>query len=167
MALLGFSSAIEGFMGRAENNVGDFLGRVAYWKATLAGWGRSPILGLGLGGTEAAINRFLTDRPTSVQAVWSHNDYVQVFAELGLAGSAALLAGIACFGFRARLEWMEQGPALGRRLGGMRLAILAGLAMTLIHALFDFHLRLPLVGFQFLLLSALLLTGTKGMISRS
>jgi O-antigen ligase len=144
----------------------DLGGRAAYWLATLKGLAQVPLLGLGLGGAEASINRFLLGRPTSVLAVWSHNDYVQVVSELGLMWTALVLGALGWFLRCFKREWDDGSRILGRRMRGFRRAALAGMAITLVHAFFDFHLRLPIVGFHFLLVGALLLTGTKAIGSR-
>jgi hypothetical protein len=158
--ILYLSQAVEGLSARLDGT-DDLSGRMEYWSATLEGLRRMPLLGIGLGGTELVINRFQVGRPTAVVAVWSHNDWVQVVAELGLLWTVAALTAVGCFARKLWQDWTSPTYKVGRRHRGFRRAVLVGLAITLVHAFFDFHLRTPLVGFQFLTLLALLLTGTK------
>lgn len=131
-------------------------GRTDIWLATFQGLRESNYLGMGPGGAEHAINRFTTTQPTRYAPVWSHNDYVQVIAELGLP--FLVLAAILIVGFVR--SWLKMQRGLARRYDWherlLRRAGLVGALITLMHAAFDFHLRIPLIGFQFLLLAAVL-----------
>ncbi|MCB2153394.1 O-antigen ligase family protein [bacterium] len=130
------------------------LGRFELWRATLEGLGDSPWTGLGLGGTENALTRYSV-MPMRTDPIWSHGDYVQILAELGIpiALVVGLLFSKALLSFwrdtRQRWEAFEWPDRIMTR------AAMAGLIALLIHAGVDFHLRIPLVGFVALILLAL------------
>lgn len=131
-------------------------GRLELWRATMQALGQSPATGLGLRGTEAALKQY-SRMPTSKNPIWSHNDYVQALAEVGLLGGLllAVLTAFLLASFlresarrRAAFDWPE-------RL--LQRAATTGLLIVLVHETTDFHLRIPLIGFLFLILLALVL----------
>ncbi len=148
----------EGIEARGWNTVEWFKdNRLEMSRATLEGLAESPWIGLGPAGTEQAITRF--ERAATVKAsIWSHNDWVQIFSELGLPVglTAVLVLGILLRSWaigvgrsRRAFEWNDRM---------LHRAVTAGVLIVLLHALTDFHLRIPLVGFTFLILLALALT---------
>jgi O-antigen ligase len=70
----------------------------------------------------------------------AHNDYLEFFSELGLAGSVLLFGGVLYLVARAFLVWRERRnpEAKGLALGGI--VSLAGMGL---HTLTDFNLHLP------------------------
>lgn len=158
------STVPEGFAGRSgKEEVWMDRGRMEIWSATMQAFGESPVLGLGQRGTENYLMRYIA-RPSEKVPVWSHNDYAQVLAEAGVLGSLLLLIGIAGVIWCLRREmalrcelfvWEER--LLVRAAG-------AGLVTVLLHSAVDFPLRIPLIGFQFLLMSALVL-GPGGILA--
>jgi O-antigen ligase len=129
-------------------------GRLELWRATFEGVAQTPWLGLGLAGAAGALNRYAT-LPMSSVAVWSHNDFVQLAAELGLVGSVLSLLTLAFGLSRLTVDWVAYVSKAPWSLGLMHRAALVGVLVTLAHGLVDFHLRIPLVGFAFLALLAL------------
>lgn len=130
--------------------------RVEIWRATLAGLRESGWMGLGLGGTEFAINRHAGVPLVSIP-IWAHNDYVQWLADFGAPAAGVLLVpavGLALAIWRVLGARREKTTFAERALPR---ACAAGLAIALLHASTDFHLRIPLVGFMALTLLALVL----------
>ena len=130
------------------------LGRLELWRGTLEGLGDSPWLGLGLGGTENALTRYSV-MPMRTDPIWSHGDYVQILAEIGIPVALAMMLLFS----RALLSfWRDTRQRWGAFDWSDRImnrAAMAGLIALLIHAGVDFHLRIPLVGFAALILLAL------------
>ena len=112
--------------------------RVQVWEDTLKLIEDYPLAGVGLGGYTAAIHRYQTAAPTQTIGM-AHNDYLQLAAELGLPGFAALLllAGWAL----ARAGKAASLPDPARRYLG--LACLGALTALALHSLVDFNLYLP------------------------
>lgn len=152
-ALVFFSSLAGGFRDRFATPQGP-VGRWDLVQATWRGLEQSRYLGYGLGGTEFIINRH-AQWPTTTNAIWTHNDYVQVAAELGIP--ALLGIGVALVGLLRSLWRVRRDPVrkVHWRDGHFARAAMAGMLIALAQALSDFHLRVPLITFQFLILSAL------------
>ena len=167
--LLTFAAFLPAILKRLENPDMHFMGRAQLWHASLRGMLDSNMLGLGFGGAEFAMNQYMVSRPTRYAPVWSHNDYVQTVTELGLVG---LVVGVVCLGGCA-LSLYRQERRLARELRWAqrlpRRAMLVGVLITLMHAIGEFHLRIPIVGLQFLSLLALLLnaSGIEPLVDRS
>jgi hypothetical protein len=154
MIVLSMSAAlVEGYarrFGSEEQEVtrGDLA------RATWAGFQESHYLGFGFGGTEFLINRH-ADWATITNAIWAHNDLLQIVVELGVPGllvCAPFLIG-ALLSFRKKVTGMVNAGHWERNL--LSRAAFAGVLITLIHAFADFHLRIPLIGLQFLILLAI------------
>jgi O-antigen ligase len=98
---------------------------------------------------------FLQDFPARKVAVYSHNDWIQFLAEFGLAGTAAgLVLGIGFVRALARQARAEAG-LVPWEVQLLRRGAAAGLLALLAHAVVEFHLRMPAIGFQALALLAL------------
>jgi len=129
-------------------------GRLELWKAVFRGLSETPWLGLGLSGTETALNRY-TVLPLGTIPIWAHNDYVQIVAELGLPVAILVLLGLAVILGGLTLQWAAQMKQIPWMFGLLHRAAIAGALITLAHSSVDFHLRIPLIGFSFLVLLAL------------
>lgn len=147
LALLpGQPAAISGTLVRIEQAAQGGEPRLVLWQLALALFGSAPLAGVGIGRfAEAAFNFGL---PGPLQgSIWtsSHNLLLDTLAETGLAGSMALLAGLALIirGAIRRLA-VDDGPAWFA-------ATAAGIA--LLHAMLEYPLRFA----HFLGLTALLL----------
>ncbi len=158
--LVAFSFMHGGLSERIERGRSDsflsFGGRTELSVATLKGLPETYFLGVGLRGAEFSINRHLSENVTGRKiAVWTHSDWAQIVSELGLPfiiGSGIILF----FMIRSSRDWWElktKRSSWQDRL--LMRASLAGILVGLIHALGEFHLRIPLVSFQFLILVAL------------
>ncbi|MDX2175877.1 MAG: hypothetical protein SF028_05345 [Candidatus Sumerlaeia bacterium] len=155
LLLTGAASLADRYASRFRELEGiERIDRVDMWFATLRGLRATNYGGMGIGGAEHALNRFATV-PTATTAVFTHNDWVQWLGELGVP-VCALLALLALRWFaawiEARRDWSVRWSIREQMI---RRAAAAGCAITLAHAATDFHLRIPLVGFQFLALLAL------------
>lgn len=154
--LVAAGAIVEGYATRFEVLEGE-VSRLDLVRATWKGLEESRYLGMGLGGAECAINRF-AEWPTITNAIWTHNDYAQVVSELGLpwacvATGILFMAGMALIrGWSIRRDAFEWGERRQTR------AALAGVVIALAHAFTDFHLRVPLVAFAFLILLAYMIT---------
>jgi len=109
-----------------------------------------PLFGTGLGSFGLAYARYY---PAGVYGLWTHahNDWLQLVAETGLAGTAAFLGGLAGYGRRIFL------PALAR--GGdqeLRLGVAMALVSMALHSFVDFNLQIPSNGLLTVLLGAVL-----------
>ncbi|MCC6547325.1 O-antigen ligase family protein [Candidatus Sumerlaeota bacterium] len=158
LVLLLFSAAyLPKIVTRFTNPDQHLTGRMELWEASWKGLAATNYLGLGLGGTEYALNRYVQGNTTRYAPIQSHNDYVQTVAELGvLAG----LLGAVCILFCARALWQQEKDLALKQSWSKRLprrAIFVGVLITLIHSFFDFHLRVPMVCLEFLTLLALLM----------
>jgi O-antigen ligase len=70
----------------------------------------------------------------------AHNEYLQAFMELGLAGIA--ICALLLIGYVTRMAALASRES-GRRFGVLQLAAGAGLLPAILHSLFDFPLHIP------------------------
>jgi O-antigen ligase len=98
-----------------------------------------PVLGAGLGSYEAAFQRYKSVAPENT-VDFAHNDYLQVLAEMGVAGFAVAcaLAGYVFWRVGRVVRWER-----GRRNWWMAVGLLGGLAAMALHSLVDFNLYIP------------------------
>ncbi|MEQ8820891.1 MAG: O-antigen ligase family protein [Sumerlaeia bacterium] len=154
LSLFPLSFLIDGFRGQSWESDAAGTGRLGLWRATFTALGESPLTGLGLGGTERALTR-LAETATNKTAVYSHGDYFQWLAESGVPAFLTLVLGA----FWALWGWLKSGlPLYGKTTRDYQVlerGVLIALAVCLLHAAFDFHLRIPLVGFAFLVVLAI------------
>ena len=114
-------------------------GRAKLWAATIPLIKAYPVFGCGLGGYETAFLNFKAFDPL-IRDDFTHNDYLQLLAELGLVGFA-MLAVPACSVVRSTLRKavVSQDPE-GRYFA---VACAGALAAILLHSLADFNLYIP------------------------
>jgi O-antigen ligase len=114
-------------------------GRIKLWAETLPLIKAYPPFGCGLGGYETAFSKFKVSEPL-VTDDFAHNDYLQLLAELGLAGF--LLGGALAFSvLRAVLRKAVLSLAQEERY--FAVACTGSLAAILLHSLVDFNLYIP------------------------
>ncbi|MCC5876974.1 MAG: O-antigen ligase family protein, partial [Candidatus Sumerlaeia bacterium] len=156
LLVLWFAGAPESIAERVERPAEGY-GRLDLWAATWQGLLDSKFIGLGLGGANVALEMGLQDVATRKAPGWTHNDWLQYVSDLGILG--AVLSAIWLVGFAAAIRkttvssatwWISRRHLIDR-------AFVVGVASVLIHSLVDFPLRIPLVGFCFLALMAVLL----------
>ena len=114
-------------------------GRAKLWAATIPLIRAYPVFGCGLGGYETAFLKFKTFDPL-IRDDFAHNDYLQLLAELGLAGFA-ILAAAACSVVRSTSRQAVVSPDPEARY--LALACAGALAAILLHSLADFNLYIP------------------------
>ena len=112
-------------------------GRLTVWERTLAIFRDFPLLGTGVGTFQHVFPRY---RPASVRAFYdySHNDYVQLLSESGLAGGLMLVWGVSL----AAWLWLRR-RAGGTTIGVLRTATGFGLLAVGLHEIVDFGLQIP------------------------
>jgi hypothetical protein len=127
--------------------------RVAVWKDSLRLFASSPAVGSGFGAYEDAIAR-LKSAAGAERVEHAENDYLEVLAEVGLAGGF-LLAWLAVSVLRRGWRGVHDEPHRVPR--AIRAGALAGIVALLVHSAFDFNLRIPSNALLFAMLAALVL----------
>lgn len=107
-------------------------GRLGLWGETMGLVRAYPVFGCGLGSYESVFPQFKRMAPERT-ADFAHNDYLQLLAELGLAGFVMLAAGL-YFVFRTLVRG---------RLNWRRIACLVSLAGAAVHSFTDYPLYVP------------------------
>jgi O-antigen ligase len=113
--------------------------RTQFWKEALRLAGTHPVFGCGLGTYRSAIQQFRDSAPLGL-VEFAHNDCLQIFAEMGVAGSVAwLVSGM----------WIFAAPwraAFARPRGRHRLlAIACGVSLSALalDSLVEFNFYIP------------------------
>ena len=125
--------------------------RVHLYRNTLAMIKDHPFVGVGFGNFRYAYPRYrdraewaLSGLDTRVDE--AHNDYLQVFSEVGIVGFVVFLWILFLLG---RMAWKSlRGEAETRRFS-IGLACVMGILATLVQCLFDFNLQNPASGLMF------------------
>lgn len=120
-----FGQAIEG--GEAA--------RLSFWVAGLEIWTRFPVFGAGLRSHDE-LTPSLLDHPLLVNA--THNDYLNVLADLGLIGVGLIALGVVVFVKLARTG-LARARGRERPLGA---GLLAGLVAVAVVTCFEFNLQI-------------------------
>ncbi len=151
--LLASAIVFDGFQSRlAQSDVLSANSRMAFWEAEWAAFAESHYLGIGPGSSRYAINRF-SPIPLDRMPIHAHNDPLEWLVELGLPATILLSALLIWF-FLAWVPWLIRAGVLRAR-GRLLRGLLWGIVLVLALSVYDFHLRVPLMGFQFLLMMAL------------
>jgi O-antigen ligase len=102
-----------------------------------------PVFGTGLGtfGYAFPLYKHAIDAP--LVYLYSHNDYLQILAETGIAGFAAIMTALALFALWSlrTLVRLSEGGDFGRFF--IFLGAAAGVFSILVHSLADFNLHIP------------------------
>lgn len=125
-------------------------GRLAIARDTIHMWRARPWLGHGLGTFTTVYPQyrsFYTDQIVNE----THNDYLQVLVETGVAGAAAMLWFIVTL-YRNGMMSRRSRRADLRDL--FRLGALTGCTGLLVHSFFDFNLHIPANAWMFFALAA-------------
>lgn len=130
--------------------------RVLLWLATITGWSEAPLVGLGYGGAGFAINQHAGFALVSLPG-WTHNDPLQWLCEWGLLGALLVAPFAVWFSISAWRIRRDRQRYLPFESGLMNRACCAALATLVLHSFFDFHLRIPVVGYMAVILLALAL----------
>jgi O-antigen ligase len=119
------------------------------WRDTLQMIRANWMTGVGRGAFQTAYPIY-SERDGTLQVGQAHNDYLQIVAECGVVGAAAVIGFI-------YLVMREILRAIRRRdplLSGLALGAGGGIFAMLVHSLFDFNLQLPSNALLFLTLTA-------------
>lgn len=132
--------------------------RVTVWRGAALAWKQRLILGWGLGGFERAYKLHRPPMETDVgryekTTAFAHNEYLQIAVETGLLGLMAWLAFV--------FVLLKRGVSSVRRDPSRWdiSAVLACAVSFLAHAMIDFNLHLPLLGYLFAFFCAVLAQG--------
>ena len=136
-------------VGRAQNLFDKQDMRVDLWQGALQQWKLRPWLGTGSATYLYYGRQFRTER-MQLDPVFTHNDYLQLLAEYGLAGAAIFLGFLASHVRAGWRNFRRLGPkriALSSQLLSNALALnvgalVAGAALT-VHSFFDFNMHIP------------------------
>lgn len=113
--------------------------RAEIWRESTGLVKAFPLFGCGLGGYESAFFRFKTVAPMNT-VDFAHNDYLQVLAEMGVAGFAVGLL-LLLLVLRSAFRGAIYAHSLDDRL--MSVACIASLTAILLHSLVDFNMYVP------------------------
>jgi len=135
----------------------DIQSRTAYWEASLKGLAETNFLGMGPQGSRYAINQYVTDFSLNVEPQFAHNDWLQTLCDFGIIGGIIILSFLV-FMVRRIYFIMKNDWQTSKKWGGGRVYrwCVASICILLVHSFFDFHLRVPMLGFQVLALIALI-----------
>lgn len=120
-------------------NSGDISadGRMQIWRETLSLISAYPWTGAGLGTFEHALYPFRAALSTSA-VDYAHNDYLQIFSELGIVGLLWTMALACVIAWRAAHAAFQRGSASWLGMG-----VLTSLLALALHSLVDFNLYVP------------------------
>lgn len=113
--------------------------RVEIWQDTLLMTSDYKWAGCGLGAYEQCLYRYKTTAPVNT-VDFAHNDYLQIFAELGVIGSALVagLAGWILWRLLSVVLWMR-----GAENWHMAVGLFGAVVMLGMHSMADFNLYIP------------------------
>lgn len=149
--------SVDSGRGRSFQESEDAISRIEYWKASWHGLTETSFFGMGFGGSRYAINRYIGELPLFSEPVFAHNDVLQWVCETGIIGSIFLILLWILF-FAIVVEGLKKDLNSHSRWRERRMwrAALVAFFVTWCHALFEFHLRVPLVSFQLIVLYVLI-----------
>jgi O-antigen ligase/Flp pilus assembly protein TadD len=134
--------------------------RLLIWRTTLQMIKEKPLLGLGIGTFEMNYldyqAEFLKRNPYYIKysgkAREAHNEYLQMWAELGLVGLGVFLSIIFVF-YNLIINYFKKEHNDKKRI--TVLGLLMGITCFLIHSLFTFPLHVPALGSAFFVIMSL------------
>lgn len=124
-------------------------GRLDLWRGTLELFKSFPLLGSGIGTFAGVYPRFQWG---AIYSKFTHNTYLQLFAETGVLGGLVFIVLIFCL-WRKPLGRFFSSPGMSKQL--FLLGISSGLTAFVFHNLIDFSLLIPAAGMAFWFLAGL------------
>lgn len=115
------------------------------------------LAGVGAGNLGNAFLKYQDPKDAAMLIDHAHNDWIQLLAEMGLAGFVLLFAGMGYFLFVYVRWWLKREDSFAVCLG---IAALAALAALAVHSYSDFNLHRPA---NFLLLTAIVAIGVAAL----
>jgi putative inorganic carbon (hco3(-)) transporter len=128
--------------------------RSVLWRAAFRAWRQYPLLGLGPDNFRHVYHRYLGNNVVIDARFHANNSYLEILANLGLAGVAVFVALLAGFWRAARRAVRAHGARSPEGL--LTVGIAAGLAAYLTHGLFDYFLEFTPTYALFWLMAAML-----------
>jgi len=113
--------------------------RLQIWSDTLKLIAHYPVFGCGLGAFVSAVQKYRAATPLAL-VDYAHDDYLQLFAELGVAGFL-LVTGLGVTVVRGILRTLRNESNQPARL--LAMACAASLAAIAVHSLVDFQFYIP------------------------
>ena len=128
--------------------------RLLIWQSTIGMIKDKPLFGLGLGTFKLHyLNyqaNFLQQNPGyidfMVKAAETHNEYLQIWAEMGIMGILAFLFIIAIF-YKTKLNLINKIKNIKGKI--IVIGLISAVTVTLIHSMFSFPFHIPVVGSAF------------------
>jgi O-antigen ligase/tetratricopeptide (TPR) repeat protein len=144
IAALGLRGALGRFQSLGTGDV-SYTFRVEIWRAALAAWGDSPLLGAGAGAWNAAFGPH-ERTPHLYEVSHAHSEPIELLVELGVVGLAAILVLGAAFlrGVYRRGDVVEVDFRTSVAFGA-----LVGVLAVVLQSIADFPLRTPGLGVPF------------------
>lgn len=140
--------------------------RLLIWKTTFEMIKDRPILGFGIGSFKANYLDYqaeiLKDDPYyikySVKAGEAHNEYLQIWAELGIIGLGLFLL-IFYFFYKTIIDFYNNNKNVKEKI--ITFGLVMGIICFLIHSLFTFPLHVPVLGITFFAIMGLTVVYTR------
>ena len=140
--------------------------RLLMWKTTFEMIKDKPIFGSGIGTFKMNYldyqAEFLKDNPYYVKysgkAGETHNEYLQIWAELGIIGLGLFLL-IFCFFYKTIIDFYNNNKNVKEKI--IVFGLVLGITCFLIHSLFTFPLHVPALGITFFALLGLTVIYTR------
>jgi len=150
---IGYKPVFKELMTITNLEAGSPASRLSIWKSTIAIFLDSPITGTGLGTFDYIYPQYrLPD--LYLRAMYSHSDWLQLLAELGIIGFAIVLSGTIVFFFsvikRLNSRMFRNNWRKGLIIGG-----LSSVGASAAHALVEFNLHIPAISVILIIITAL------------
>jgi hypothetical protein len=134
---------------RARNLIDKENVRIDLWHAAIEQWKLQPFVGTGSGTYLYYGRQFRTERVQN-DAVWVHNDYLQLFAEYGVVGASLFVIFLGmhlCNGWKnfRRLgpERVAESSLVLSDNFALNLGAICAVSAYLVHSFVDFNLHIP------------------------
>lgn len=143
---------------KPEEISGSTIDRLNIWKSTWEIIKEHPIRGVGFWNFHTIYSKYKNPAYKNIEHYFSHNDYLQLWAELGIIGLAVFLIliyvyfrqGIRCLKMMSlRAADLIRGEAISPSERIMLLSALIGSFLMLTHTIADFDLYIPSILFLF------------------
>jgi len=128
---------------------GDLPSRTLVWKDIITMIKDFPLFGTGLGTFSYIYPLYKVSILKPITYVYSHNDYLQILAETGLAGFLSLMLALALFLLSLIRNLVRLSTEQHYFKFFLLLGALTGILSILIHSFVDFNLQIPSNGLYF------------------
>jgi O-antigen ligase len=128
---------------------GDLPSRTLVWKDIITIIKDFPLFGTGLGTFGYIYPLYKVSILKPVVYLYSHNDYLQILAETGLAGFLSLMFALALFVLSSIRNLVRLSTEQHYSRFFLLLGALTGIFSILIHSFVDFNLQIPSNGLYF------------------